>query len=167
VQINAPVTGLVAPTNTSCAQFAQGTAPALGSIFYTVNGGKIGQNINPGVFFYYAFITAPAGTTSSNPFVATVTQSNNSTNNAALFQANNGHAFLCTATGGTASNFSVSNVGSGATYTITAPGTYIISIQYSTKSIAGTKAPQPANITYNFVTNGLASTKGTVNLVKQ
>ena len=59
------------------------------------------------------------------------------------------------------------NGGSGATFTIATPGNYIIGIKYQTKSIAGTTAPVPADITYNFVTSLGGNTGGSVLLHKQ
>src|SRR5262245_13663131 len=52
--------GLIAPTNTSCSDFTSGNAQQLPGIFYRVVNGKIGQSINPGVFFYFSSVTVPA-----------------------------------------------------------------------------------------------------------
>ena len=59
------------------------------------------------------------------------------------------------------------NGGSGARFTIATPGTYIIGIKYQTKSIAGTTAPVPADITYNFTTSLGGTTGASVLLKKQ
>src|SRR5215213_2121842 len=82
-------TGLIAPTQTSCSDVLNGTAAVLGQINYSVSDGKIGQGINPGVFFFYSKIT----TTVPNQ-VVTVTQSNTSSNNTPLFEILNGQAWL-------------------------------------------------------------------------
>ena len=63
----------------------------IDGINYPSSGGKIGQGINPGKFFYWTKIT----TTVPNQ-VVTVTQTNNSTNNAALFRIHQGWARLYT-----------------------------------------------------------------------
>jgi hypothetical protein len=154
--------GLIAPTNTTCSDFVNGTAAALGQINYSVSAGLIGQGINPGVFFFYTKIT----TTSPNQ-VVTVSQSNTSTNNAALFGILNGQALLYTANCSSSTAGTVIAGGSGASFTVAKPGTYIIGIKYQTKTIAGTKAPVPANITYNFTTSLGGTTGGSVKLVKQ
>src|SRR5207249_838133 len=63
-----PQTGQILPTNTECSDFTSGTSPALPGIFYSLNGaGKINQSINPGVFFYYTYVT----TTVPNQVVTT------------------------------------------------------------------------------------------------
>jgi hypothetical protein len=153
--------GLIAPTETSCAAFAAGTAETLGQVNYRVKSGKIGQGINPGVFFYYTEIT----TTVPNQ-VVTVSQSNTSTNNAALFGILNGQAILYSATCAKVMSGTVINGGSGASFTVSVPGTYIIGIKYQTKTIAGTPAPAPADITYNFTTSLGGNTAASVLLKK-
>jgi hypothetical protein len=154
-------TGQITPTNVECGDILSGTAPTLGQINYTVSGGKIGQNINPGVFFFWTKIT----TTVPNQ-VVTVTQSNTSTNNAALFLV---HQDWDRVYAGDCSSWTAGTQiagGSGATFTIPTPGSYIIGIKYQTKSIAGTTAPVPADITYNFVTS-LGGTTGASVLLKK
>ena len=157
-----PSTGEITPTSVDCQTFVNGT-PALGQINYSVDSaGKIGTGINPGVFFYWTKIT----TTTSNQ-VVTVSQSNTSTNNAALFGVHQGWDRLYT---GDCSSWSAGTVianGSGASFTVPTPGNYVIGVKYSTKTIAGTTAPVPANITYNFTTTLGALTAASVPLVKQ
>jgi len=145
--------GQIAPTQESCSTYNNGTSATLTAINYTLsNAGKISQNVNPGVFFYFTKIT----TTTANQTV-TVSQSNTSTNNAALFQVQSANIY--TSTCGTLASGTLINNGTGASFTLAAPGTYIIGIKYTTKSIAGTTAPVPADITYNFTTS-LGGTTG-------
>jgi uncharacterized repeat protein (TIGR01451 family) len=156
-----PPGGLIAPTETTCQQFASATASTLGQVNYSVSGGKIAQSINPGVFFYYAKITTTVVNT-----VVTVSESQNDA--AALFQIQKDQARLykgdCSSwTGGT-----LINGDTGASFTIATPGTYIISIKYSTKSIAGTSAPTSDPVTYTFTaTPPGAISSATVLLKKQ
>jgi len=44
--------------------------------------------------------------------------------------------------------------GAVASFTFPTAGTYILQLQYQTKSIAGTAAPNPINPTYTFDTGG-------------
>jgi hypothetical protein len=155
------VTGKIAPTQETCQTYSNGTAATLGTINYTVNGNKIGQSINPGVFFFYSRIT----TTTPNQ-VVTVTQTNTSTNNAALFQVMQGQANLYTSSCGNLQTGTLTNNSSGTSFTVATPGTYVIGIKYSTKSIAGATPPVPANITYNFATSLGGTTGASVQLVK-
>ncbi len=159
--VEKPPAGQITPTQVDCADFVAG-APTLGQINYSVSGGKIGQNINPGVFFFWTTIT----TTVPNQ-VVTVSQTNTSTNNAALFTVHQGWDRLYK---GDCSSYKTGTEiagGSGASFTVAAPGTYHIGIKYSTKSIAGTTAPVPADITYNFSTSLGGNTGASVLLKKQ
>jgi uncharacterized repeat protein (TIGR01451 family) len=155
-----PPGGLIAPTQTTCQDFASGTASTLGQINYPVSGGKIGQGINPGVFFYYAKVTVPANT------AVTVVESQNNT--AALFQIHQDQARLYK---GDCSSWTAGTLiagDTGASYTIATAGTYIISIKYDTKSIAGTTAPTSDPVTYTFkATPPGASSSASVLLKKQ
>ena len=65
-----PPTGKIAPTNTTCQQFRDGTSGDLLDEWYLVKSNKI-NSIAPGVFFYYSKITAPASS-----FTLQVRQSN-------------------------------------------------------------------------------------------
>jgi uncharacterized repeat protein (TIGR01451 family) len=152
--------GLIAPTGTTCQQFASGTASALGQVNYSVSGGKIGQNINPGVFFYYAKITVPANTT------VTVGESQNDT--AALFQIQQNQAYLFTADCTKSLTGTQNAAATGASFTVAIAGTYIVSVKYQTKTIAGTAAPTSDPVTYTFTTTPPgASSSGSVLLKKQ
>ena len=127
-----------------------------------MSGGLIAQSINPGVFFYWTHIT----TTVPNQ-VVTVTQTNTSTNNSALFKVHQGWDRLYQ---GDCSSYKTGTQiagGTGASFTVPTPGDYIIGIKYDSKSIAGTTAPVPANIIFNFVTSLGGSTAASVKLTKQ
>jgi hypothetical protein len=155
--------GLIAPTQTTCSDVLNGTADVLGQINYPLSGGKIGQGINPGVFFFYSKIT----TTVPNQ-VVTVSQSNTSTNNTPLFGILNGQAWLWS--GDCSSKLVGSTSGpnaSAASFTVPTPGSYIIGIKYQTKTIVGANAPVPADITYNFSTSLGGATGASVLLKKQ
>jgi len=98
----------------------------------------------------------------------TVSQSNNGTPSAALFQVQQGQAILYSSNCTKLGSGTLTNGSTGASFTgLTVGGHYIIGIKYDTKSIAGTTAPTPANITYTFSTSLGASTGATVQLVKK
>jgi uncharacterized repeat protein (TIGR01451 family) len=162
VTVNPPAPkGLIAPTQTTCSDFLNSPSSfILGQINYSVSGGKISQNVNPGVFFYYTTVTVGANST------VTVTQSNTAGGDL-FFSALNGQANAFTGTCGNASGVTVSNIGTGATYHFTTAGTYILSIKYQTKTIAGDPAPSPSTVTYTFTTSLGGSTSASVKLVKQ
>jgi hypothetical protein len=154
--------GQITPTNTSCSDFTSGTAQTLGQVNYSSKNGTIGQGINPGVFFFYSTIK----TTQPNQ-VVTITQTNTSTNNAALFGILNGQAWLWTGDCVSKIVGTTSNGDANASFVVPTPGTYVISLKYQTKSLAGTVAPVPPDITYNFVTSLGGNTGASVLLKKQ
>jgi hypothetical protein len=154
--------GLIAPTKTTCGDVLNRTADTLDSVNYSVGGGRIGQGINPGVFFYYAKIT----TTTSNQMV-TVGQSNDSTNGAALFGILQGQAWLWSGNCSSKVVGITTDNASGASFVAPVPGDYIIGVKYDTKSIAGTAAPVPPDVNYTFTSSLGASTTATVLLHKQ
>src|SRR5262249_10889766 len=67
--------GQIAPTNTTCQQFASGTAGTLTAITYSVRNGVISQAA-PGVFFYFSRLTAPSAS-----FTIDLTQTKDSLGN--------------------------------------------------------------------------------------
>ena len=150
---------MIAPTNTSCSDFTSGNAQQLPGIFYTLLNGKITQNINPGVFFYFSTVT----TTTANQVVNTSQETTNTTG--AKFGIHQGQAWLWTSNCVTKIVGLQTGGGSTASFTVPIPGTYIIQIKYSPKSIVGTATPSPATSTYSFDTDGTIN--ASVNLVKK
>jgi uncharacterized repeat protein (TIGR01451 family) len=142
-------TAEITPTNTSCQAFSGGTSGVLGQINYTAPaaGGTIAQNVNPGVFFYWDKVTAPAGTQTY-----TLTQSATPTPPALFAEAAGSGVFdaNCSSVSGATvrpnADGSVTiqfNAGSG--------GSFFIGIKYSAKSIAGaTVGAGDPTFTYTF-----------------
>jgi len=60
-----PIQGSQITTGTTCTDFSGGTAQTLSTVQYSVKNGKISKE-NPGVFYYWVRVTAPAG---NNTFV--------------------------------------------------------------------------------------------------
>jgi len=156
--------GQITPTAVSCSDFASGTAPTLDQVNYKTGGNPsvIQQGINPGVFFFYTKVT----TTVPNQ-VVTVSQTNTSTNNSALFAVHQGQARLYPANCSSFTTGTLISGDSGASFTIPVPGNYILGLKYDTKSLSGTKAPVPADITFNFATSLGGATGGSLLLKKQ
>jgi hypothetical protein len=135
---------LIAPTNTTCSQFASGTAPSLvGGLTYGVSGTQI-NNVAPGVFFYFASITVTGG-----PGTVTVQQTRTGSG-AGVIPTNNDQAFLynpsCTVLG----TFSENTTTGVLTLTNVANGTYIIGVKYQPSRLKDDPLPSPATITYSF-----------------
>ncbi len=115
------------PTGTTCTQFVNGTAETQSSLNYTVSGGKVKNNVTPGVFFYWVLVTVPAG---NNSF--TITQTITTGNFTGKFDIQSGSNVFnsnCTSQHPTITQ----NTTTGAvTAQWNAPtaGTYVISIKY-------------------------------------
>ena len=156
--VNGPPVGLIAPTNTTCQMYLAG-APALPAIYYSVNGaGKINQNVNPGVFFYFSTVTVTAGQT---------VQTSQEQGGAGPFLLNQGHAVVYDQYCNKVGDMTPTAGGATASFQFQTAGTYILQLQYSTKSIAGNAAPAASTVTYGLDTDGFAEDDATVSLVRQ
>jgi len=154
--------GQITPTQVDCPTFASGQAPDLDGIHYPSSGGKIGQGIDPGVFFFWTKVT----TTVPNQTV-TVQQSNTSTNNSALFEIHQGWIRLYAGNCSSWTTGTPNAANTGGSFTIPTAGTWIIGIKYNVKSLAGTPVPVPATITFNFVTSLGGATNAKVEMTKK
>jgi hypothetical protein len=161
--------GLIAPTNTTCANFiaTNNEDPNfdLDQVHYAVSGGVITQGINPGVFFYYTKFTVPA----SGSLVVHLNQSNTPNLSGLLFGVAQAPATSqvslfngdCSTFAGTATIAIGGTNSSQVTVTysgLTAGQTLIIGVKYSTKTIAGQTAPNTSTVHYTFTTTFDAST---------
>jgi hypothetical protein len=152
----------ITPTGTTCTQFKNGTAETLSSINYSVSNGVI-HNVNPGVFFYWVRVTAPAG---NNTF--TITQTITTGNFNTFFDFHAGSDVFdsnCNSL-----NPSITQSGGTVTVTFNAPtaGTYFISIKYDPHSVVGRPAPSPGTtVHYNFNTTGVPGSTSGLDLIKQ
>ena len=159
----------ITPTGTTCNQFRDGTADTLAFLNYSVNGGKVSNNVTPGVFFYWVSVTVPAGNN-----VKTITETITTGNFTGLFNlqqggsggGNNVYNSNC----GSVTNTITQNTNTGTvTVSFNAPvaGTYIIGLKYNSKSIAGLPAPGPATtVNYNFATTGVPGSTSGLDLIK-
>ncbi|HEV2216163.1 MAG TPA: hypothetical protein VGV88_01200 [Candidatus Dormibacteraeota bacterium] len=161
-----PQVSQITPTQTTCSQFASGTAPTLSSVMYSTKGSTISSD-NPGVMFYWVKVTV----TSAGTHTYTITQTTNyaPTSGSPLFTVASGSfAFdascnaLATTLSGPASNLQVTFSGKA--------GTYYIGIKYSPKSVVGTGPAATAPLssyTYTFQTTGVGGSTDTIKLIHQ
>jgi hypothetical protein len=140
--VAAPDIGRNAPTNTTCQDYVSGNIPQENSLFYSTAAGKI-NNVAPGVIFYYTKVTVGAGQT------LTVAQSHTGTAPILLLNQNQGKVYttncqvvLSTATQNTQTGL--------ITFGALQPGTYIVQIKWSPKSLTGFAVPNPATVYYSF-----------------
>jgi hypothetical protein len=170
------LTALIAPTGTTCDQFINGTALALPppGVSYRVTNTNTINGINPGVFFYYTSLTAPASS-----FSIDILQSNTSTNSFPDFPALNGQVILYLVTGtppnATCTKVVANIAGAPADFTISVTGaspgaTYVVGVKYNPSALRGNNPPNPANLTYSYSTklNGalIVSSQQSVPFVK-
>jgi len=130
------------PTNTTCTDFSTGTAVGLPKVCTPIDdNGVVTQGVNPGVFFYYSFVTVPTGS-----FTIDVKQTNDGKLDKLFiiqgYSDNTSQIRLTTSSCGIVP-FTASFIdnGSGARLTGTntsgADAIYIVSIKYDVKSIVG------------------------------
>ena len=155
-------TGLLAPTQTTCEQFASGTSPDLEPLLAGIKNQKI-NNIAPGVFFFYASITpqstgnlaiSVSQTVSPNPFSLPKFQ---------VAGTNTLQAFVYTFNGSSCTKvltLSGATDPSG-TLSATAGTTYIIGVKYGTGapvgSTVGNGTAGQSLAFYSFAVGGFAS----------
>jgi hypothetical protein len=156
----------ITPTGTTCSQFRDGTAATLSQLNYSVAGGKIKQNVTPGVFFYWVKVTVPAGNNSVTITQTITSLNNNFTTKFAFANGSNVFNSNCNSVSETITQ----NTTTGAvTVQFNAPtaGTYIIGIKYDSKSVVGATAPSPnTTVHYDFATTGVPGSTSGLDLVK-
>ena len=169
VGVGCPQISQIAPTATTCGQFANGTAATLTTLSYTLAKGNKINSVAPGVFFYWAKVTSVAG---ANTF--TINQTITSGNFTKLFTVASGSA----AFGPTCVKAANSNVRQQpqslgtTTVTFTAPQaglTYYIGVKYDSTSVSNVAPPtgNPATAVYSFATTGVGGSTSGLSLVKK
>ena len=143
-------TGQIAPTNTTCQMFQDGTAGNLTTLQYGVKSNKI-NNVAPGVMFYYSKITAPAAS-----FTIQVPQSNTKGWKPIAIQ-DLGQVILWNANCAKSTASATYNSTTGAvTLNVTkatAGAVYYVSIKYNTSSLTGQSVSKPyPTVPYTFKT---------------
>ena len=136
------------PTITNCGTFSNGTATPLSSLCYTSRQGSV-TNVTPGVFFYFAFVTAP-----STSFTVDIQQTA-LTAGFKLFRVVQGNqAFMwkpnCLRL---TTGIEVSPGQASIQVTNAVPGArYVISVKYDSKTAIGSSSAGNPIANYNFVT---------------
>ena len=141
--------GKIAPTQTTCQDFVNGTAADLNELFYGVKGNKI-LNVAPGVLFYYTKFTAQ-----STNFTVQIEQSNGGRPFPLLGVQQNNQVSLYNADCSNSSLGSV--VVSGGQVTVNMQGAtvgreYVIGIKYDPSTVVGQRVPNPTTVHYDFKT---------------
>ncbi|MFL5619064.1 MAG: beta strand repeat-containing protein [Gemmatimonadaceae bacterium] len=138
------VNALIAPTQTTCEQFAIGSAPAEPFLSAGLKGSVI-NNVSPGVVFYFAKLTVPAGATLN--ILQSDTRADGKSPPFPLIQVASGQAQVKTFNANTnqcslVGTFNLSNP-NAPTITLANAGTYVVQIKYSPNSLTGYSIPNP------------------------
>ena len=151
ITVNCPNVGLIAPTQTTCQQYASNQALPEPPLGYGVKNGIV-NDVSPGVIFYFTTITVTANNTA-------VSVTNTASPAFPSIGIHNGQAFVFTT--GCVKVATMSVNGGTATVTLN-PGTYIIQIKYSPGSLVGTPVSGPPfpTFTYTFTTSLNGTTDG-------
>jgi hypothetical protein len=146
VTVTNPHTGQITPTNTTCTQFNSGTAGTLGEVDYqtkTQKNAVVISNDQPGVFFYYIKLVAPAASWNAD---VTFTPTTPTWGVSGVFaydaSCNTWKKVTFISTNPSDVKFNFTGTTTGATY--------IIAVKYSAKAIVGQSAPTPRDVTYTF-----------------
>ena len=142
--------GHIFPTQTTCCNYVSGNTPQLAQVCTKKLSGRTVGNAIPGVFFYYAYVTAPGSS-----FTIDVKQTNDGDLNKLFSVQNLQNVRLTTASCGSVRfTASLTNNDKNAHYQVTgatANATYVVSIKYDVKSIIGATYTGPDNVsTYSF-----------------
>ncbi|MGH2704783.1 MAG: hypothetical protein ACRDJ4_06750, partial [Actinomycetota bacterium] len=147
-------TGKIAPTQTTCQDYLNGTAGDINQIDYLVKRNKI-SSVAPGVFFYYSKVTAPSSTFTigiAQDITTTVLSGGESQyyfgvlqDQVRLFNADCTNSSLGTV-GGTSTQPTIQVTGASAGQQ------FIVSVKYEANSIVGKPKPNPTTFHYAFVT---------------
>ena len=138
--------GQIAPTGTTCGQYAAGTAPVLGEVQYTTRGGKINA-VSPGVFFYYTKvsdgiegqtvdITEDPGTAPDIPIQQ---------RQVVLYDASSCKVLKW-------KQLTLGPDVGEATGTLPSGGNFIVGVKYNPSALKGQTAPASPPVTYSFGT---------------
>jgi hypothetical protein len=160
VVTNPPHVSQITPTQTTCSQFANGTASTLGSIQYSLKGSASKATINqvnPGVLFYWVKVSGsgpftitqsigPAGETLQTPF--------------ALASGSFAYTANCQTTGSVKQN-------ADGSFTVTGSNIAFIGIKLDPSTVVGKPAPNPSTAVYTFSTTGVPGSSSSVNLSKK
>jgi hypothetical protein len=141
-----------------------GTAQTLLNLNYSVAGGKIKNNVTPGVFFYWVSVTVPAGNNT-----VTITQTITTGNFTGTFDFASGSNVFNSNCNSVSETITQNPTTGTVTVQFNAPtaGTYIIGIKYDSKSIVGDPAPSPGTtVHYNFATTGVPGSTQGLDLIK-
>ena len=139
----------------------------LSTVQYSLKSGTI-QQTDPGMFFYWVKVTAPAG---NNTFV--INQSITTANFSTLFAISSGsnvYNSSCTNVHGTFTQSPINNRTTGTvtvTFNAATAGTYYIGIKFSTSSVTGQTAPSPSIVHYEYSTTGVPGSTSGLDLVKK
>jgi len=130
---------------------------------YSVQSGKIKNNVTPGVFFYWVRVTAAAG---SNTF--TITETVTTGNFSTPFLLGGGSNVFDLNCNSVSETITQNTTNGTVTVTFNAPtaGTYIISLKYDSKSIVGAPAPNPPTVHFDFATTGVPGSTDGLDLIK-
>jgi hypothetical protein len=156
----------ITPTQTTCAEFASGTALTEPPITYSTKGTTISQT-SPGVFFYWVKVTV------STPGVQTFNITQQTTYNPTTGKRRFALAAGSFAYNGNCATLSTTITGSDAdrkvVFTAATAGTYYIGLKYKTSAIVGsspadTRFKSPHNYLYTFSTTQVAGSTSTLAL---
>jgi uncharacterized repeat protein (TIGR01451 family) len=147
--------------STTCGAFSGGTASSLGAVVYTVRGSSIYQ-VNPSSLYYWAKVSVPASGSQTLTVSQTITSGNFST----LFGLANGSAVFNGSCSKLGASFSQSGSNVTVRFNAPSPGTYYLSVRYTTTTVRRKAVPSPPTVHYSFATAGVSGSSAGVDLTQ-
>ncbi|HSC50007.1 MAG TPA: carboxypeptidase-like regulatory domain-containing protein [Gaiellaceae bacterium] len=162
-QISAASSSQITDTLATCSQFAAGTAPTLGTVWYTVKNGAINKE-TPSKLEYWVKLDLTAG--AQHVEVDQAITSGNFTRTLGLAAGSAVFAPGCAAV--KKPTIAAGPGGSvTADFTAARAGTYYLGVRYLASSVNGQAQPSPTTVHYEFSTAGRSGSTSGVDLKKQ
>ncbi|HET7555574.1 MAG TPA: carboxypeptidase regulatory-like domain-containing protein [Gaiellaceae bacterium] len=153
----------ITDTLATCSQFAAGTAPTLGTVWYTVRSNAINKE-TPSKLEYWVRLDLTAGA-----HHVEVDQAITSGNFSRKLDLASGSAVFAPGCAAVRKPTIVAGSGGSVTADFTAAkaGTYYVGIRYLVSSVNGQAQPSPTTVHYEFSTAGRSGSTSGVDLAKQ
>jgi carboxypeptidase family protein len=151
----------ITDTTATCAQFGAGTAPTLGTVFYTSKGGKLNKE-TPGKLTYWVKLTVAAGA-----HHVEVDQTITTGNFSRKLDLTAGSLVFTSACGKVRSPTIAAGASGSVTVDFTAAaGTYYVAVRYLVSAVNGQAEPNPTTIHYDFTAAAVSGSTSGLDLKK-
>jgi hypothetical protein len=151
----------ITDTTATCQQFGAGTAPTLGTVFYTSKAGKINK-VTPGKLTYWVKLAVPAGA-----HHVELDQAITSGNFGRKLDLAAGSLVRTSACGKVRNPVVTAGTNGSVTVDFTGrAGTYFVAVRYAVTAVDGQVEPSPTTVHYELSTAGVSGSTSGLDLKK-